>query len=104
MLQARLSAALDRYEAMRATDSQHPPMSLLNDLTMLKTTMSQGCLEVAQQALAIVGFAGYSNAGPWSLSRQLRDLHSAPLMINNARINETLSNSLLLDPLNFGLV
>jgi hypothetical protein len=33
-------------------------MSLTTDLTLLKSTLSEGCLAVVQEALATVGFAG----------------------------------------------
>ena len=78
-------------------------MSLTTDLTLLKSTMSEGCLAVVQEALTTVGFAAYKTEGVASLGRHLRDLHSAPLMINNARLIETMSSFLLMDPLQFGL-
>ena len=65
--------------------------------------MSEGCLAVAQEALSVMGFAGYKGEGPSALGRHIRDLHSAPLMINNARLIETMSNYLLLDSLQFSL-
>ena len=103
LLHSRLQTALQRYEAFLAGGASAIPMSLSTDLTMLKNTMSEGCLAVAQEALGVMGFAGYRNEGPTSLGRHIRDLHSAPLMINNARLVETMSSFLLLDPLNFSL-
>ena len=103
VLHSRLLHALARYEAFVASGAQEIPMSLSTDLTMLKTTMSEGCLAVAQEALSVMGFAGYKGEGPSALGRHIRDLHSAPLMINNARLIETMSNYLLLDSLQFSL-
>jgi acyl-CoA dehydrogenase len=104
LLHARLLSALCRYEtALGAGHAQAMSMSLTTDLTLLKRTMSEGCLAVVQKALTTAGYGGYSNSSPVSLSRPLRDLHSAPLMINNARLVETMSSFLLMDPLQFGM-
>lgn len=103
LLHSRLQTALHRYEAFLASGAPAIPLSLSTDLTMLKNTMSEGCLAVAQEALSVMGFAGYRNEGPTSVGRHIRDLHSAPLMINNARLVETMSSYLLLDPLQFSL-
>ncbi|MDD0809710.1 acyl-CoA/acyl-ACP dehydrogenase [Curvibacter sp. RS43] len=103
LLHARLQSAITRFEAALATGHGPLPMSLTTDLTLLKSTMSEGCLAVVQQSLSTVGFAGYRTESPAAMGRHLRDLHSAPLMINNARLIETMSSFLLLDPLQFGL-
>ena len=55
----------------------------------LKLSASRGVIDVVQGALGVVGIAGYRNDTPHSLGRHLRDALSAPLMINNARIEET---------------
>ena len=103
LLHARLLSALSRFEAVLASGQGALPMSLTTDLTLLKTTMSEGCLAVVQQALSVVGFAAYRSEGPAALGRHLRDLHSAPLMINNARLIDAMSSFLLMDPLKFAI-
>ena len=103
LLHARLMSAIGRFEAHWASGSTSMPMSLTTDLTLLKSTMSEGCLAVVQKALSTVGFAGYRAEGPSSVSRHLRDLHSGPLMVNNARLIETMSSFLLLDPMTFAI-
>ncbi len=55
----------------------------------LKIAASGLAIEICSGALAICGFAGYQNAGPYSVSRHLRDAHSAPLMIANDRLLAT---------------
>lgn len=102
LLHARLLASLERYET--TPGGTVASMGLLSDLTLLKNSMSEGCLKVVQHALSLIGFAAYRNDSEWSLGRHLRDINSAPLMVNNSRITETMSNALLLGPLNFGLV
>lgn len=55
----------------------------------LKIAASEAAVEICEGALRICGFAGYGNAGPYSVGRQLRDAHSAALMIANDRLHAT---------------
>jgi len=52
----------------------------------LKVRSSELVVDVVGRALAVCGMAGYRADGALSLSRHLRDAHSARLMINNDRI------------------
>jgi acyl-CoA dehydrogenase len=96
MVEARINAALTHHAATIAPPNQS--FAAAAAINMLKTGASETCLEVVQEALLVCGFAGYSNAGPFSLSRHLRDLNSARLMINNDRIRENTARLLLLQP------
>ncbi|WP_304170273.1 acyl-CoA dehydrogenase family protein [Phenylobacterium aquaticum] len=69
----------------------------------LKTSVSEACLSAAQTALAICGFAGYARDGEFSVSRHVRDLHSAPLMIGNGRMREGSARLLLAQRPKLGL-
>jgi acyl-CoA dehydrogenase len=55
----------------------------MNDL---KVSASQAVVEIVTRALRICGTAGYRNDHKFSLTRHLRDAHSAALMIGNDRI------------------
>jgi len=55
----------------------------------LKIAASEAAVEVCQNALRVCGFLGYSNSGPYSVGRQLRDAYSAALMIANDRLLAT---------------
>lgn len=61
----------------------------------LKITSSDLVIQIVQEALAVCGMAGYANEGPFSMGRQLRDAHSAALMIANDRILATNASLLL---------
>ena len=65
------------------------------DVNALKSGISDLCLQVVQRLLHVCGFAGYRNDGEHSLSRHLRDLHSAPLMVHNDRIRDATAKLLL---------
>jgi acyl-CoA dehydrogenase len=90
-LEARVRVALADYAAGSAESFAETA-----SINMVKTAVSEGCLEVVETALLVCGFAGYSNGGPFSLSRHLRDVHSARLMIHNDRIRDNTARLLML--------
>ena len=69
----------------------------------LKISVSEACFEVVREALCVCGFAGYARAGRYSVSRHLRDLLSAPLMIGNDRMRESSARLLLAQKPKLGL-
>jgi acyl-CoA dehydrogenase len=56
---------------------------VVNDL---KLSTSRLVVDVVMLALRVCGVAGYRNDSPYSVTRHLRDAHSAALMISNDRI------------------
>lgn len=103
----RLVQAVERLQATEALVRQaladhaglapgEASFSRVAGLNMLKTAVSEACLAVVDDAMLVCGFAGYSNDGPFSLSRHLRDLHSARLMIHNDRIRDYAGRLLML--------
>jgi acyl-CoA dehydrogenase len=56
-------------------------------LNHLKLSASQLVADICTQALRITGTTGYRNDSPYSVTRHLRDAHSAALMIGNERIH-----------------
>ncbi|OAJ56304.1 acyl-CoA dehydrogenase [Paraburkholderia ginsengiterrae] len=103
MMQARLAVALEAARAahqVRHGGSQaDAPLSAMlgfaSDMNTLKTSISTTALQVVQEVLMICGMAGYKNGTPYSVGRHLRDLYSAPLMINNDRIAQNTASLLL---------
>jgi len=55
----------------------------MNDL---KVRMSTTALQIVGEVMQLCGMAAYKNDSPFSLGRHLRDLDSAPIMINNDRL------------------
>jgi acyl-CoA dehydrogenase len=86
MIEAAIREALDRWEEARAAEEMSVTMNLALAMTALKVAVSETALEVVDACLMIAGLAGYKSSGPASLSRHLRDIHSARLMIGNDRI------------------
>jgi acyl-CoA dehydrogenase len=103
MMQARLSVALDAaraaHQAKHGASQADAPLSAMlgfaSDMNTLKTSISSTALLVVQEVLMICGMAGYKNGTEYSVGRHLRDLHSAPLMINNDRIAQNTASLLL---------
>src|SRR5262249_18483610 len=96
-IEARLDMALVHQRQRHAGQSVSASFTLAAEMNGLKTTVSTMALEVVQQALLVCGMAGYKHGTPFSLGRHLRDLWSAPLMINNDRILTNTANLLLAD-------
>jgi acyl-CoA dehydrogenase len=95
LMHARLTMSLDSYALTRQTESLSETMAFASDMNLLKTSVSTTAIAVVSQVLMICGMAGYKNGTPFSVGRHLRDLHSAPLMINNDRIAANTASLLL---------
>lgn len=95
MMQARLSQALRDYDGVFAS-GESLPLGFTADMNNLKTTISEACLDVVRHAFMICGINAYKNGSAFSLGRHLRDLMSAPIMINNDRMLESTGNLLLM--------
>jgi len=97
-LRARIGAVLGEYEAICASRDGAEELGRVGWATRingLKLSASELSVEIVTRALSIIGIAGYREDGELSVARHLRDAHSAPLMINNDRIN-AMNASLLL--------
>jgi acyl-CoA dehydrogenase len=103
LMQARLSVALRTYEAASQAGPQPLPLGFTAEMNNLKTSVSELCLEVAQHAFMICGISAYRNGSEFSLGRHIRDLLSAPIMINNDRMSEASGNLLLMQNPNLGV-
>ncbi len=88
---ALVSGATQEYVSL-ADGERRPTLSTIGyavRINNLKIGASEATVETCQSALRICGFAGYGNAGPYSVGRHLRDAHSAALMIANDRMHAT---------------
>jgi acyl-CoA dehydrogenase len=74
---------------------QTPTMTLAAELNALKVGVSEAVVDVVRLALEVTGMAGFTEDGPYSVARILRDVHTAPLMISNHRLLATNSQLLL---------
>jgi acyl-CoA dehydrogenase len=88
---ALVQAAINEYMSL-ADGPGRPGLSTIGyavRINNLKIAASEAAVEACQGALRICGFLGYGNNSPYSVGRQLRDAHSAALMIANDRLHAT---------------
>lgn len=104
LIQSRLSRALRDYDTVFPASSVQVPLGLTADMNSLKTTTSELCLEAVQHAFMVCGIQGYKNGTEFSLGRHVRDLMSAPVMINNDRMLESTGNLLLMQRPSLGVL
>ena len=94
-MDGRVACALHLHSQPRKDRSWSQLMADAAEINTLKTFVSTTALQVVHHAMMICGMAAYKNGTPFTLSRQLRDLYSAPLMINNDRIDANTASLIL---------
>jgi acyl-CoA dehydrogenase len=85
-LRGILSSALARFEAASGEPEKLQSLGFQNEMNLLKVTTSESATAIVMSAMQTCGLAGYRNDGEFSISRQLRDVLSSSIMINNDRI------------------
>ena len=98
-MQQNVSAICYQYESLLASPGGKDALSTIGfalQINNLKIATSQMVVQIVTLALGICGISGYKNDSPFSLGRQLRDAHSAALMIANDRILATNASLLLI--------
>ncbi|MET7737664.1 acyl-CoA dehydrogenase family protein [Streptomyces sp. NPDC005402] len=94
-VRAQLDAAVHVVKPVLEGTAE-PTLALTVQLNALKISMSETVVDVVRLALAVCGMVGFSEDGPYSVARILRDAFSAPLMIGNGRLITSNSQMLLL--------
>ncbi len=98
-LRGVLSSALRSYEAALADDKIIASLEFQSMITLTKVQASEMALSIVLASLRTCGLSGYRNDTEFSIGRLLRDVLSAPLMINNDRILTNLATTSLMTPL-----
>jgi acyl-CoA dehydrogenase len=86
-MRATVDDAARAYEASLADPDALAGIGFTVRMNNLKIAASQLVVQIVGQALSICGIAGYRVDSPYSVERQLRDAHSAALMVSNDRIH-----------------
>lgn len=98
-LRTSVQACLTEYEALSAADDAAvgtlTSMAYSLKMNNLKVDATQALPMIVSKALSICGILGYKNDSKFSMSRHLRDAHSAAIMVGNDRILATNANLLL---------
>jgi acyl-CoA dehydrogenase len=85
-LRGVLSSALRSYQAVMMDEKALASLEFQSMITLTKVQASELAAATVLAALRACGLSGYRNDSEFSIGRHLRDILSAPLMINNDRI------------------
>lgn len=99
MLRALVSSNLARFEAVADDPKALGALDFQTAITLTKVDASELAVATVLSAMRAAGLAGYRNDGDFTLGRHLRDILSAPIMINNDRILANVSTAALMSSL-----
>ncbi|MGD0845950.1 acyl-CoA dehydrogenase family protein [Bradyrhizobium sp.] len=102
-LRAMITANLDTYMAHEHDERALSSLDFQSQINLLKVEASELAVETVMSAMRACGLSGYRNDGDFSVGRHLRDVLSAPLMINNDRILANISTASLMSGVPAGL-
>jgi len=97
-LRGVLASAMRHYESVMADERAIGALEFQTMITMTKVQVSELAASTVLSALRACGLSGYRNDSEFSIGRHLRDVLSAPLMINNDRILASLAPTALMAP------
>jgi len=98
-LRGVLSSALRSYQAAMSDEKSVTALDFQAMITLTKVQVSELAVKTVLAALRACGLSGFRNDTEVSIGRHLRDVLSAPLMINNDRILQNLGMSSVMTPL-----
>jgi acyl-CoA dehydrogenase len=98
-LRGVLAANLRSYETIMSDEKAISSLEFQAMITLTKVQASELAVTTVLSALRACGLSGYRNDTEFTIGRLLRDVLSAPLMINNDRILTNLATSSLMTPL-----
>jgi len=85
-LRAIITSNLDIYAARQRDVRGLASLDFQSQINLLKVEASELAVATVMHAMRACGLSGYRNDGDFTVGRHLRDVLSAPLMINNDRI------------------
>jgi acyl-CoA dehydrogenase len=85
-LRATIESALTKFERAGTSEAELESLDFQNALNLLKVNASEMAIAIVMGAMQACGLSGYRNDGEHSVARQLRDVLSSSIMINNDRI------------------
>jgi acyl-CoA dehydrogenase len=95
-MRALICSGLDRYARIADDPEALAGVEFQSAINLLKVDASELGVSAALNALRACGLSGYRNDTDVSVGRSLRDLLSAPTMINNDRILQSTMGATLL--------
>jgi acyl-CoA dehydrogenase len=95
-LRGVLANSLRAYESRMDDPKALGALDFQSQITLTKVEVSELAVATVLTALRVCGLSGYRCDSEFSIERQLRDVLSSPLMINNDRILSSLAGTSLL--------
>src|SRR3981081_1112215 len=95
-LRAVITASLDSYAVHEHDERALSSLDFQSSINMLKVEASELAVATVMSAMRTCGLSGYRNDGDFSVGRHLRDVLSAPIMINNDRILANIATASLM--------
>jgi acyl-CoA dehydrogenase len=95
-LRAMITSNLDNYAAHEHDERALSSLDFQSSINLLKVEASELAVTTVMSAMRACGLSGYRNDGDFTVGRQLRDVLSAPIMINNDRILANISTASLM--------
>jgi acyl-CoA dehydrogenase len=95
-LRAVITTCMDTYAAHEHDVEALSSLAFQSSINLLKVQTSELAVEAVMHAMRTCGLAGYRNDGEFSVGRNLRDVLSSPLMINNDRILANIATASLM--------
>ncbi len=96
-LRGLIANALQRFELSADDPAALESLDFQTTMNLLKVNASELAVATVMSAMQASGLAGYRTDGEFSIGRHLRDILSAPIMINNDRILANLATASLLN-------
>ena len=95
-LRAVITASLDSYAVHEHDERALSSIDFQSSINLLKVEASELAVTTVMSAMRACGLSGYRNDGDFSVGRHLRDVLSAPIMINNDRILANIATASLM--------
>ncbi|MGV7214819.1 acyl-CoA dehydrogenase family protein [Bradyrhizobium sp. UFLA05-112] len=95
-LRALIASNIDTFAHHEHDERALGSLDVQSSITLLKVQASELAVETVMHAMRTTGLAGYRNDGDFTMGRHLRDVLSAPIMINNDRILANAATSTLM--------
>jgi acyl-CoA dehydrogenase len=98
-LRGMLATALRTYTEVMGDPQALSSLGFQSMITLTKVEASELAVSVVLTAMRVCGLTGYRCDSEFSVERQLRDVLSSPIMINNDRILANLATPSLMTPI-----
>jgi acyl-CoA dehydrogenase len=95
-LRALITSTMDTYAAYERDERALASLDFQSQINLLKVEASELAVTTVMSAMRACGLSGYRDDGDFTVGRQLRDVLSAPLMIDNDRILANIATASLM--------